>query len=45
MTGDLAAVKLRIENQNVKCIDYQNLMKIQGTWWIVNKLSQDQQKK
>jgi len=45
VTGNQAAVKLRIENQNVKYIDYLNLMKIDGKWWIVHKLSHDQQKK
>jgi hypothetical protein len=45
MTGDLAAVKLRFMNQNKKYIDYLNLMKIQSAWWIVHKLSHDQQKK
>lgn len=43
VTGDIAAVKLRIENQSVKYIDYLNLMKIQGQWWIVHKLSHDHQ--
>ena len=41
VTGDLAAVKLRIENQNVKYIDYLNMMKIDGSWWIVHKISHD----
>lgn len=45
VTGNLAAVKLRIENQNVKYIDYLNMMKIQGQWWIVHKLSHDVPKK
>jgi len=44
VTGSQAAVKLRIENQNVKYIDYLNLMKIDGKWWIVHKLSHDQSK-
>ena len=45
MTGYQAAVKLRIEKQVVKYIDYLNLMKIDGKWWIVHKLSHDRQKK
>lgn len=41
VTGDNACVKLRIENQRVKYIDYLNLMKINGQWWIVHKLSDE----
>jgi hypothetical protein len=41
VTGDLAAVKLRIENQKVRYIDYLNLMKMDGKWWIVHKISHD----
>lgn len=41
VTADLASVKLRIENQNVRYIDYLNMMKIDGTWWIVHKLSHE----
>jgi hypothetical protein len=44
VTGDIAAVKLRLENQKVRYIDYLNLMKIHGRWWIVHKLSHDVQK-
>jgi hypothetical protein len=35
-----AQAKISIENQNVKYIDYFNLMKVDGTWWIVHKISQ-----
>ena len=35
-----AQAKISIENQNVKYIDYFNLMKIEGIWWIVHKISQ-----
>ncbi len=35
-----AQAKISIENQNVKYIDYFNLMKIDGIWWIVHKISQ-----
>ncbi len=41
VTGDLASVKLGIENQKVKYIDYLNMMKIDGSWWIVHKISHD----
>ncbi len=41
VTGDLASVKLRLENQNVKYIDYLNMMKLDGVWWIVHKLSHE----
>ena len=41
VTGGLASVKLRIENQKVKYIDYLNMMKIDGSWWIVHKISHD----
>jgi hypothetical protein len=41
VTGNLASVKLRIENQKVKYIDYLNMMKIAGKWWIVHKISHD----
>lgn len=34
-----AAVKLRLESQDVKYIDYFNMMKIDGKWWIVHKIS------
>ncbi|UCC18422.1 MAG: nuclear transport factor 2 family protein [Promethearchaeota archaeon] len=39
VTGDNAAVKLRIECEEVGYIDYFNLMKIKNKWWIVHKLS------
>ena len=45
VTGDIAAVKLRLENQKVRYIDYLNLMKLNGKWWIVHKLSHDVQKR
>ena len=35
----LASVKLCIENQKFGYIDYFNLMKIDGKWWIVHKIS------
>jgi hypothetical protein len=39
VTDHNASVKLRIECQNVCYMDYFHMMKIDGTWWIVNKLS------
>jgi len=44
VTGNIASVKLRLENQLVRYIDYLNMMKINGVWWIVHKLSHDTQK-
>jgi hypothetical protein len=35
-----AQAKISIENQKVKFIDYFNLMKLDGKWWIVHKISQ-----
>ena len=39
VTGNNAAVKLRIECEEVGYIDYFNLMKVDNKWWIVHKLS------
>jgi len=39
VSGHLASVKLEIKNQKFGYIDYFNLMKIDGKWWIVNKIS------
>ena len=39
VSEELASVKLRIENQKFGFIDYFNLMKIDGKWWIVHKIS------
>ena len=39
VTGDIGAVKLKLECEIVGYIDYFNLMKINGKWWIVHKLS------
>lgn len=39
VTGKNAAVKLRIECEEVGYVDYFNLMKINDIWWIVHKLS------
>ena len=39
-----AQAKISIENQNVKYLDYFNLMKLDGIWWIVHKISQPMEK-
>lgn len=36
----IAQVKLTIKNQHVGYVDFFNLMKIHGRWWIVHKISQ-----
>ena len=45
VTEDIASVKLRLECQNVRYIDYFNMMKIDGQWWIVHKMSHGVDKK
>ena len=42
ITGNNASVKLKIGNQTVEFTDYFNMMKIDGKWWVVNKLSSAQ---
>jgi hypothetical protein len=39
VTENIAAVKLRLECQNVRYMDYFNMMKLDGKWWIVHKMS------
>ncbi len=39
VTENIAAVKLRLECQKVRYIDYFNMMKLDGRWWIVHKMS------
>jgi hypothetical protein len=39
ITGNNAAVKLRIGNQRVEFTDYFHMIKKDGRWWVVNKLS------
>jgi hypothetical protein len=39
VTEDVGAAKIRLENQNVRYIDYFNMLKLDGKWWIVNKIS------
>jgi hypothetical protein len=38
VTGDVAQAKLSLENQKVLYLDYLNLMRIAGKWWIVHKI-------
>ncbi len=42
ITENNASVKLKIGNQTVEFTDYFNMMKIDGKWWVVNKLSSAQ---
>ena len=35
----IGTVKLRLEAPKVKYIDYFHLMKVDGRWWIVHKMS------
>lgn len=44
VTGNVAAVKLRLECQTAQYIDYFNMMKIDGKWWIVHKISHSTRK-
>lgn len=44
VTENVGTVKLRLECQKVKYIDYFHLMKIDGKWWIVHKMSHGVQK-
>lgn len=39
VTGNVGAAKIRLECQKVRYIDYFNLIRLNGRWWIVNKLS------
>jgi hypothetical protein len=39
VTENIAAVKLRLECQKVRYIDYFNMIKLDGQWWIVHKMS------
>ena len=40
----IASVKLKISNQKFGYIDYFNMMKINDSWKIVHKISQDEEK-
>jgi hypothetical protein len=39
VTENIAAVKLRLKCQKVRYIDYFNMIKLDGQWWIVHKMS------
>lgn len=39
VTENIAAVKLRLECQKVRYMDYFHMMKLDGKWWIVHKMS------
>ena len=39
ITNNIAQAKIELENQKITYIDYFNLIKENGRWWIVNKLS------
>ncbi|NHJ40060.1 MAG: nuclear transport factor 2 family protein [Asgard group archaeon] len=39
VTDNIASVKIRLETEKVRYIDYFNMMKIDGTWWMVHKIS------
>ncbi len=39
VTNNIAQAKIKLENQKICYIDYFNLVKKDGAWWIVNKLS------
>jgi len=45
VTGYTAAAKISISNQKAIYIDYFNLLKIKGKWWIVHKISYPIRKK
>lgn len=45
VTGKVGAAKIKLESNKVIYIDYFNLMKIDGKWWIVHKLSHGEKKK
>ncbi|MCP4538777.1 MAG: nuclear transport factor 2 family protein [Chloroflexi bacterium] len=37
--GNVAAVKIKLECQKVKYTDFFNMMKLDGQWWIMHKIS------
>ncbi len=39
VTGPIAAVKLRLSCEDVCYIDYFHLLKLDGRWWIIHKIS------
>jgi hypothetical protein len=45
VTDNIGAAKIRLECQKVRYIDYFNLVKLNGKWRVVNKLSHSNHKK
>lgn len=45
VTGEAASVKLRLENQHVRYVDYLSLLRIAGKWWITHKIYHESSKK
>ncbi len=39
LTGNVGSAKIRLESEEVHYIDYFNLLKLDGKWWIVHKIS------
>jgi hypothetical protein len=44
VTGNVGTVKIRLEDQNVRYTDYFNMMRLDGQWWIVHKVSYGERK-
>lgn len=44
ITGNVGSAKIRLECEKVQYIDYFNLMKQDGKWWIVHKISHGNKK-
>ena len=38
ITGNVGSAKIRLECERVQYIDYFNLLKLDGKWWIVHKV-------
>jgi len=43
-TGNVGSTKIRLECERVQYIDYFNLLKLDGKWWIVHKVSHGNRK-
>jgi len=43
--GDIAVAKIRLFNQDFGYLDYFSLMKEEGKWWVVNKISKSLDRK
>ena len=44
ITGNVGSAKIRLECERVQYIDYFNLLKLDGKWWIVHKVSHGNRK-